>query len=287
MEAERKKKARLGDRLNKMFSKNETILLKLLAAGPADTRTLFSAVQHRMTEQGFYKCIRNLLAEEAITKEGRTLRVSQAYIRRSEELLLQMHRGYYIRAIDSVFSTLSEGDYVKLTAHSLQQLDQILLDHLFFSREIADIAAVLLYSEPEVFPVIRPAQSKLFLNSFAEQKKRSIAALTGTFYPKYRAVKELFRHKNTHYDWGVKPPSSPKADMFQLCGDYIFLVRLGEKTKKSILDFLQSDARDFIDSRDKHTIKIIRDRKLSVQLKRHFTKQIPRAYLELENSATG
>ena len=107
MEAERKKKARLGDRLNKMFSKNETILLKLLAAGPADTRTLFSAVQHRMTEQGFYKCIRNLLAEEAITKEGRTLRVSQAYIRRSEELLLQMHRGYDIRAIDSVFSSSS------------------------------------------------------------------------------------------------------------------------------------------------------------------------------------
>ncbi len=268
-----------------MFSQNEGKIIDLLAKGPNTTRDVFDTLRQAMTEQGFYKCVRRLVKGEVITKEGLTVRLSQNYLRKKEDELLQMRKSYDVRSIDSVFSSLSEGDFIQISAYTIQQLDQILLDHLFFTLSVEGISSVVLYSSPEVFPAVRPTQSKEFLDFFAGHKGKLFVALTDTHQPKHKEVKKMFCYENTIYEWNVKKPITPKADLFQVCGDFVFLVKLGKKTKKNVQEFLKSnDSRQFFDIREKHSIKIIRSKSMANKIKLSLLKQVylPSKFAKME-----
>ena len=196
------------------------VIVSLLAAGPVDTLDLLTQTKNRtkVSKTGFYKALRELLAEEVVTKNKQTVLLSTIWVNKVASFTEDVQNHYLAKASEQILS-LSEGDSMTFKFKSILDLD-ILWMHYFYMIVKQIDAPVLFYTYHEFWSLFRSDLQNQMYQWIKTNNKKTYFVI-GNNSPLDIETTKPHKSYGLEIAYESKTTLSPNIG-FTIIGDYIF-----------------------------------------------------------------
>ncbi|MEI6022221.1 MAG: hypothetical protein WCQ32_00020 [bacterium] len=196
-------------------------IVEILAKGALDTTMLQVVVQEKktITKQGFYKALRELIAEEVVVKNKQVVLLSTTWLSRMKNFVGSVDANYTAQ-IGGELLDLKEGDSMVFTFKSLLSLD-LLWMHYFCILAKEHDESVLLYNGHNFWNLLRPDIENTLYEWLNEYKKDKTYYVIGHNTPLDKISNMYMKD-----EYGIQvafenTPSLPENSHPVVFGDYV------------------------------------------------------------------
>lgn len=208
----------------------ETII-SLLAKGSVDSTELQKKVsnQKKVTKQGFYKALRELVKDEVVVKNKQLLLLNNVWINRLHDFIGSVDTTYQLQ--DS-FLSLQEGESLVYHFKTIPSLDALWMHYFFIIAKKEPTEGICFYNHHEFWSLFRPNEESFMYKWIADNKRKSYLVISGNT--------ELDRSTTSYIkDFGLDlayeiKPSFNKNYFTTVIGDYILDTILDMNTANAI-----------------------------------------------------
>lgn len=162
-----------------LSSKPDTkeIIISLLSKGPIDSIELQKEVEGRktITKQGFYKALRELVAEEVVVKNKQIVALSNLWINKLQSFVTAVDEEY---KQSSEFIDLQEGETITYHFKTLESLDLFWMHQFFLIAKNFSTEPVIFYNPHEFWSLFRHQEQSL-LYQWLQENKREVYFVIG------------------------------------------------------------------------------------------------------------
>jgi hypothetical protein len=155
-----------------LSSKPETkeIIVQLLSEKALDTGDLQTKVQEtkKVTKQGFYKALRELLTEEVVVKNKQLVALSNLWVNKLQSFVTQVDEQY---KQSSDFIALQEGETITYHFKTLESLDLFWMHQFFLIAKHFPDEPILFYNPHEFWTLFRYDEQALLYRWIGEHKR--------------------------------------------------------------------------------------------------------------------
>lgn len=196
------------------------LIVSLLSQGPMESLELLKATKSRtkLSKQGFYKALRELLRDEVVTKHKQTVLLNTVWINKLESFVADVQKSYMAKAQEQILS-LSEGDSMVFKFKSIHDLNILWMHYFYMVAKQVD-EPVLFYSNHEFWSLFRSdLQNQLYAWIQAHNKK--------TYYVVGSKTELDIETTRPHKQYGLEIAYEDRATLpsnigLTVIGDYIF-----------------------------------------------------------------
>lgn len=257
-------------------SKINEVIVGLLANGPVDSLELLEQTKNKtkVSKQGFYKALRELLAEEVVTKNKQLVLLSTVWVNKLQHFINDVNEHYTAQASEQLLS-LSEGDSMTFKFKSILDLD-ILWMHYFYILAKKIDAPVLFYSYHEFWSLFRSdMQNQMYSWIQANQKKTYYVVGSNSSLD----IQTTAQHKKYGLEFAYETkPSLPSNAGLTVIGDYVFNTVIDSNTTNAIDNLykkyekwepaVQTELEEIISHMKRSKVVIERNKKKAEQLRK-------------------
>jgi len=208
----------------------ETII-SLLAKGSIDSTELQRQVseQKKVTKQGFYKALRELVAQEVVVKNKQLLLLNNVWVNRLHHFIGSVDETYQLQ--DS-FLSLEEGESLVYHFKTIPSLDALWMHYFFIIAKKEAAQPIAFYNAHEFWSLFRYTEESFMYKWIADQK-RTTYLVVGNNTDLDRSTTKYIK------DFGLdiayeNTPSFNKNYFTTVIGDYILDTILDMNTANEI-----------------------------------------------------
>ena len=212
---------------------NELIVV-FLGDGPLSSLLLLEKIQQKMdiTKQAFYKALRELLAEEVVTKNKQIVYLSGIWLNKLKKFSGSIEEKYLARSSEQ-FLSLNDGDTMTFKFKSLLDLD-VLWVHYFYMLSKNIDAPILFYNPHEFWSLFRSdIQNQLYL--WIKEHSKKVFHVIGNNTPLDISTTSVNKKYGLEIAYEQKP-TLPLHMSITVIEDYIFYTILDKQTVSLIDD---------------------------------------------------
>lgn len=188
------------------------------------------AIKKKVTKQGFYKALRELLVEEVVVKNKQLVALSNLWINKLQSFVTKVDDQY---KSSSDFIALQEGENITYHFRTLESLDLFWMHQFFISAKQYPDEPIVFYNFHEFWSLFRYEEQSL-LYQWIKDNKRKVYFVIGsdTKLDKETTAQIKDYGLNVHYESNTG-----------LRKNYFFTV-IGEYVMETILDMNTTNAVD-------------------------------------------
>jgi hypothetical protein len=209
----------------------ETII-SLLATGSVDSTDLQKQVseQKRITKQGFYKALRELITEEVVVKNKQLVALNNFWVNKMQIFIASIDKHY--QSEDS-FLNLEDGESLVYHFKSLASLDILWMHYFYIIAKKESTEPFLFYNAHEFWSLFRYTEEAAMYEWVQKSGRKSYGVIGGST-PMDRATTEYIK-KQYGFQIAYEPTMSyPKNYFTSIIGDYILDTILDMNTANAI-----------------------------------------------------
>ena len=208
----------------------ETIIF-LLSHGAVDSTNLQLKVleQKKVTKQGFYKALRELIAEEVVVKNKQLVALSNLWINKLQNFVTSVDKQY---KQSSEFIALQEGETITYHFKTLVSLDLFWMHQFFLIAKQFDEEPILFYNSHEFWSLFRHHEQSLLYSWLQNNNKTTYFVIGGTSALDKETTAYIHPfglHMHYTIDSGLR-----SNYFFTVIGEYIISTILDANTTKAI-----------------------------------------------------
>lgn len=208
----------------------ETII-SLLAKGSIDSTELQKeiSIQKKVTKQGFYKALRELVAEEVVVKNKQLVALNNFWVNKMQAFTASIDRQY--QSEDS-FLNLEEGESLIYHFKSLASLDVLWMHYFYIIAKKEATEPFLFYNSHEFWSLFRHTEEAAMYEWVSKSGRKSYGVIGGNT--------ELDRSTTAYVkDYGFEMAYEENMSMAKnyftsVIGDYILDTILDMNTANAI-----------------------------------------------------
>lgn len=208
----------------------ETII-SLLAKGSIDSIELQKEImfKRKITKQGFYKALRELVQDEVVVKNKQLVALSNLWVNKLQSFITQVDEQY---KQSSEFIALQEGENITYHFKTLESLDLFWMHQFFLIAKQFPKEPTLFYNSHEFWSLFRNKEQILLYSWIRGQKRKTYFVIGGTSTLDKETTShissyglDIYYEENT----GLK-----KNYYFTVIGEYIIATILDMNTTNAI-----------------------------------------------------
>jgi hypothetical protein len=165
-----------------LTNKPETkeIIVTLLSKGALGSIELQQQVeaQKKVTKQGFYKALRELIKDEVVAKNKHLVILNNAWVNKLHELAQTVDQSYQIQAEGS-FLSLEEGESLVYHFKSLPSLDVLWMHYFYIIAKKEKDEDVIFYNAHEFWSLFRFAEENAMYEWIGNNKRKAYEVIGG------------------------------------------------------------------------------------------------------------
>lgn len=156
----------------------ETII-SLLAKGAVDSTELQRLVEEKkkVTKQGFYKALRELVAEEVVVKNKQLVALSNLWINKLQSFVTEVDDQY---KQSSEFIALQEGESITYHFKTLESLDLFWMHQFFLIAKQFTNEPILFFNSHEFWSLFRNEEQVLLYSWIRDHKRKTYFVIGDT-----------------------------------------------------------------------------------------------------------
>lgn len=263
------------------------IILSALRSGPLRTSEIIKKVDRSrpgFTEQGIYKALRIMKAEEVIVVHKKFVSLNAPWVLKMSDYFSTARRAYLKdRSSTGHFMDLREGESIRYQFRDAVSTDAFWIHTLHILVEAHPGARWFGYNPHCWFFLVRPQSERAF-KSFVEKKGGVYVMTVNGKTPLDRHIRAEFDGKHAKYHMGDKPLFPKNNYYLNVIGDFIVEAWIDKKVAAKIGKLYQSTIKyseeavkelaDIVNSRGRSRLVISRETgkagKLAKQLSKPF-----------------
>jgi hypothetical protein len=208
----------------------ETII-SLLAKGAVDSTELQKVVEEKkkVTKQGFYKALRELIAEEVVVKNKQLVALSNLWVNKLQSFVTQVDEQY---TQSSDFIALQEGESIMYHFKTLESLDLFWMHQFFLIAKQFPDEPTLFYNSHEFWSLFRNTEQVLLYSWIRDHKRKTYFIVGGDSPLDKETTKHIYSYGIDIYyetNTGLK-----KNYYFTVIGEYVIATILDMNTTNAI-----------------------------------------------------
>ncbi len=256
------------------------LIVSLLSRGPVDSLELLQQAQSqlKLSKQGFYKALRELLVDEVVTKHKQTVLLNTIWINKLDSFVGDVQKHYLAKAQEQ-FLSLSEGDSMTFKFKSILDLDIMWMHYFYMLAKQVD-SPILFYSYHEFWSLFRSdLQTQMYEWIQANNKKTYY--IIGNKNPMDIETTKPHKQYGIEIAYEDKPSFSPNTGI-TVIGDYIFNTIIDNTTTHAIDTLytkyqtwepaVEIELKEIIDRMRRSKVVIERNKKKAEQLRKKLMK---------------
>ncbi len=210
----------------------ETII-SLLAAGATDSTDLQKAVseKQKVTKQGFYKALRELVQTEVVVKNKQLLILNNVWVNRLHDFIASVDTSYSTQSVDS-FLSLEEGESMVYHFKTIPSLDALWMHYFFIVAKKHPEEPIVFYNAHEFWSLFR-FEVENFMYKWIKDNHRATYLVVGSNTDLDRDTTKYIRDFGFELTYETKP-SFNKNYFTTVIGDYILDTILDMNTANAI-----------------------------------------------------
>jgi hypothetical protein len=206
-------------------------IISLLAKGAVDSTDLQNQVstQRNVTKQGFYKALRELIAEEVVVKNKQLVALNNFWVNKIEKFVSSIDSEY--QKSDS-FLNLEEGESLVYHFKTLESLDVLWMHYFYIIAKKESDKPILFYNPHEFWSLFRFEKENAMYQWIGDNKRKGYEVI-GANTPLDRSTTkyiEQYGIENAYEEKGT----FPKNYFTSVIGDYILDTILDMNTANAI-----------------------------------------------------
>lgn len=218
-----------------LTNKPETkeIIVTLLSKGALSSVELHQQVdiQKKVTKQGFYKALRELVRDEVVAKNKHLVLLNNAWLNKLHNLVHTVDESYQMQAEDT-FLNLEEGETLVYHFKTIASLD-ILWMHYFFIVAKKESHEDLVFYNPHEFWSLFRHEAESFMYKWIADNNRNHYIVVGGTSPLDRTTTQYI--KDMGLQVAYEPDSTIRRNSYVcIIGDYILETVLDMNTVRAI-----------------------------------------------------
>ncbi len=208
----------------------ETII-SILSKSSVDSTELQKEVveQKKVTKQGFYKALRELVAEEIVVKNKQLLLLNNFWINRLHEFIGNVDKTYQLQ--DS-FLNLQEGESLVYHFKTIASLDALWMHYFFIIAKKKPTEPIIFYNAHEFWSLFR-YEVESFMYKWIADNNRKTYLVVGGNTALDRTTTAYIKEFGLDITYEIKP-SFKKNYFTTVIGDYILDTILDMNTANTI-----------------------------------------------------
>ncbi len=206
-------------------------IISLLAKGAVDSTDLQNQVstQRNVTKQGFYKALRELIAEEVVVKNKQLVALNNFWVNKIEKFVSSIDSEY--QKSDS-FLNLEEGESLVYHFKTLESLDVLWMHYFYIIAKKESDKPILFYNPHEFWSLFRFEKENAMYQWIGDNKRKGYEVIGAntpldritTKYIEQYGIENAYEEKGTF----------PKNYFTSVIGDYILDTILDMNTANAI-----------------------------------------------------
>lgn len=267
-----------------IFSKKPSIsekILELLADGPINSLELLNKLQdkEKVTKQGFYRALRELLSSEVVTKNKQLVLLSPVWINKASHFIERLQNTTAKQGTETLLH-LTEGDTMVFRFKSITDL-YLLWTHYFFIFCKETEGPIVFFNNHNFWALFRSdIENEMY--AWIKNNNKTAYSVIGNNSPLDRSTSDYIKK-----DYGIEiayeqSPSFKETSHPVIFGDYIMSTVLDNTTVSSIDDLykkhnewtpqVQKELEDIISKMQRSKVTIERNKKKAEQLRKKLLK---------------
>ena len=216
-----------------LTSKPETkeLIVQLLSKKATDSLELQKQVQEKkkVTKQGFYKALRELLDEEVVVKNKQLVALSNLWLNKLQQFVLDVDENY---KNSSEFINLKEGETITYHFKTLESLDLFWMHQFFLIAKQFKNEPIVFYNPHEFWSLFRNQEQSLLYSWIKDNKRRTYFVIGGSTSLDKETTKYIFPYG---FDIFYEANTGLKKNYyFAVIGDYVITTILDMNTANAI-----------------------------------------------------
>ncbi len=217
-----------------LLSKNPDIketIISLLAKGAVDSTELQKQVSEhkKVTKQGFYKALRELVVDEVVIKNKQLVALSNVWVNKVQVFTASIDKEY--QSEDS-FLNLQEGESLVYHFKSLASLDVLWMHYFYIIAKKESDKPFIFYNSHEFWSLFRFAEENAMYEWVANTGRKTFGVIGGNT-DMDRATTAYVKKYGIEFAYEEKM-SLPKNYYTSVIGDYILDTILDMNTANAI-----------------------------------------------------
>lgn len=195
-------------------------IVQFLSKGAMDSVMLQGAIQKekKITKQGFYKALRELIQDEVVTKNKQAVYLSSLWLQKLKQFANTVEEKYLSQTSREVLS-MQEGDVMTFRFKSILDLDLLWVHYFYMVTKQLDLP-VLFYNPHEFWSLFRSdIQSQLYEYIRANKKKVYMVVGGTSSLDKETTLPNKKYGLDIAYEAGL---SLARNTALTVIGDYVF-----------------------------------------------------------------
>lgn len=208
----------------------ETII-SLLAKGSIDSTELQKevSIQKKVTKQGFYKALRELVAEEVVVKNKQLVALNNFWVNKMQAFTASIDKQY--QSEDS-FLNLEEGESLIYHFKTLSSLDVLWMHYFYIIAKKEPTEPIVFYNAHEFWSLFRFAEENA-MYEWIHKTERKMYGVIGGATPLDRSTTEYVNQYELQFAY--EPNVGMAKNYFtSVIGDYILDTILDMNTANAI-----------------------------------------------------
>ncbi len=155
------------------------IIVELLSKGALDSIELQKQVENKkkVTKQGFYKALRELLSEEIVVKNKQLVALSNLWVNKLDSFVRRVDEEY---KQSSDFIALQEGETITYHFKTLESLDLFWMHQFFLIAKQFTQEPIIFYNPHEFWSLFRYTEQDLLYKWIGEHKRETYFVIGDT-----------------------------------------------------------------------------------------------------------
>jgi hypothetical protein len=164
-----------------LLSKNPDIketIISLLANGAVDSTELQKKVseQKKVTKQGFYKALRELVAEEVVAKNKQFVALNNFWVNKLQSFIAGIDTQYQA---DDSFLGLEEGESLVYHFKNLSSLDVLWMHYFYIIAKKEPTEDIIFYNAHEFWSLFRFSEENAMYEWIGNNKRKTFLVIGG------------------------------------------------------------------------------------------------------------
>jgi hypothetical protein len=257
------------------------VIIDTLAGGELDSLVLLEKVQTKMpvTKQGFYRALRELLAEEVVTKNKQLVLLSPVWVNKVQSFMGRLNKTSVQQGSDTLLH-LAEGDTMVFRFKSVVDL-YLLWTHYFFIFCQETEGPVVFFNSHNFWALLRSdIENEMY--AWIKSNKKEAYSVIGYGTPLDRTTSDYLKK-----DYGIglayeDRPSIKETEFPAVFGDYVMSTILDATTVSAINELykkyprwepsVQTELEEIISRMRRSKVVIERNKKKAEQLRKKLMK---------------